>query len=44
VVGVIVSLGGVLSGAVNELGWVIVAVYLLLALGFGYFQFIGPAE
>jgi hypothetical protein len=44
VIGTIVSLGGVLSGAVNVLGWVIVAVYLLLALGFGYFQFIGPPE
>jgi len=44
VIGFIVSVGGVLSGAVNELGWVIAVVYLLLALGFGYFQFIGPDE
>jgi hypothetical protein len=43
-IGFIVSVGGVLSGAVNELGWVITVVYLLLALGFGYFQFIGPDE
>ncbi len=44
VIGFIVSLGGTLSGAMNSLGWVIVALYLLLALGFGYFQFLGPAE
>ena len=43
-IGFIVSVGGVLSGAMNALGWVIVLVYLLLAVGFGYFQFIGPAE
>jgi len=41
-IGFIVSVGGVLSSAVNELGWVIAGVYLILALGFGYFQFIGP--
>jgi hypothetical protein len=43
-IGFIVAAGGVLSGAMNPLGWIIVAAYLLLALGFGYFQFIGPAE
>lgn len=43
-IGFIVSLGGTLSGAMNSLGWVIVAIYLLLALGFGYFQFLGPTE
>ena len=43
-IGFIVSTGGVLSGAMNALGWVIVGVYLLLALGFAYFQFIGPTE
>jgi hypothetical protein len=44
VIGVIVSLGGMLSGAMNVLGWIIVAAYLLLALGFGYFQFIGAPD
>ena len=39
-VGFIVALLGQLSGAVNALGWSTVAIYLLLALGFGYFQFI----
>jgi hypothetical protein len=35
--GVIVTLITVLSGALNPLGWLIVALYLFLALGFGYF-------
>jgi hypothetical protein len=43
-IGFIISAGGVLSGVMNAPGWVIVAVYLLLALGFGYFHFIGPTE
>ncbi|MFH1951949.1 MAG: hypothetical protein ABIL06_10065 [Pseudomonadota bacterium] len=41
-IGFIVALVGQLSGAVNALGWSTVAIYLLLALGFGYFQFIKP--
>ena len=43
VVGFIVALFGQLSGAVNVLGWSIVAIYLMLALGFGYFQFKKPS-
>ena len=43
VVGFIVALLGQLSGAVNALGWSTVAIYLLLALGFGYFQFMKPS-
>ena len=42
VVGFVVSLGGMLSGAMGLMGWLIVATYLLLSLGFGYFQVIGP--
>ena len=38
-VGFIVSLLGQLGGVVNALGWSTVAIYLLLALGFAYFQF-----
>jgi hypothetical protein len=30
-----------LTGVMDVLGWAIVIVYLLLAAGFGYFQFIG---
>jgi hypothetical protein len=40
-IGFIVALGGMLTGVMNALGWIIAVVYLLLALGFGYFQFIG---
>jgi hypothetical protein len=43
-VGFIVALGGLLSGAMNLLGWGIALAYLILALGFGYFQFIGPTN
>ena len=42
-VGFIVVLLGQLSGEVNALGWSTVAAYLLLALGFGYFQFMKPS-
>jgi hypothetical protein len=43
-VGFIVSLMGTLSGATNAMGWSAVVIYLLLALGFAYFQFVAPAE
>ena len=38
-IGFVVALMGQLSGVVNTLGWSTVAIYLLLALGFGYFKF-----
>jgi hypothetical protein len=41
--GFIVALLGQLSGITNLLGWSIVGVYLLLALGFGYFRFVYPS-
>ncbi len=43
-VGFIVSLLGQLSGVVNALGWSTVAIYLLLALGYAYFQFMKPSS
>jgi Na+-driven multidrug efflux pump len=43
-VGFIVALIGQLADVVNSLGWSTVAIYLLLALGFGYFQFAKPAD
>lgn len=43
VLGFIVALLGQLSGVVNALGWSTVALYLLLALGYGYFQFVKPS-
>jgi hypothetical protein len=42
-IGFIVALLGQLSGAVNGLGWSTVLLYLVLALGFGYFQFMKPS-
>jgi hypothetical protein len=32
-----VTLIAIISGALNPLAWLIVALYLFLALGFGYF-------
>lgn len=43
-VGFIASLTGVLSGVAGASGWLIVATYLALAIGFGYFQFVGPRK
>lgn len=42
-IGFVVALGAVLTGVMNALGWAVVALYLLLALGFGYFQFVKPS-
>ena len=39
VIGFVVALIGQLGGVVNTLGWSTVAIYLLLAMGFGYFRF-----
>ncbi|MFC2083554.1 hypothetical protein ACFLS9_00710 [Bacteroidota bacterium] len=38
-IGFVVVLIGQLNDVVNELGWSTVAIYCLLAIGFGYFQF-----
>ena len=43
-IGFIVALIGQLSGVVNALGWSTVVIYILLALGFGYFQFIDQSQ
>ena len=42
-VGFLLALIGQLTNVVSALGWSTVAIYLLLALGFGYFQFARPA-
>lgn len=36
-IGFVVTLIAILSGALNSIGWLVVALYLFLALGFGYF-------
>lgn len=43
-VGAYFSLMGTLGGVMNSAGWSSVAVYLLLALGFAYFQFMAPSK
>ena len=42
-VGFVVALITQLGGAINALGWSTVIIYLLFALGFGYFRFIKSA-
>jgi hypothetical protein len=41
--GVIISLIGTLSGTMNSVGWTVVVLYLLLAIGFASIQFKKPA-
>ena len=40
-VGLIVSVMGTVGGVLNSLGWLSVALYLLLTLGFAYLYFMG---
>ena len=40
----VLALMAQLKGLVNTLGWSTVAIYLVLALGFAYFQFTKPTE
>jgi hypothetical protein len=41
-IGAIVSIYAQISGVFNALGWSTVAVYLLLAVAYGYFRFLKP--
>jgi hypothetical protein len=43
-VGFVISVIAQIGGAVNALGWLTVAIYLLLAIGFGYFVFAAKPE
>ena len=43
-IGFVVALIAQLNNVVNSFGWSTVAIYLLLSLGFGYFQFLKPAS
>ena len=43
-VGLIGSIIGQLAGIPNMMGWSIVGLYLILALGFGFFLFFSPTE
>lgn len=42
--GAIFALMGTLGGVMNSAGWSAVAIYVLLTLGFAYFQFMAPAK
>jgi hypothetical protein len=44
VIALVVSVLAVFSGAWRSGGWTAVIIFLILAVGFGYFQFIGPKE
>lgn len=41
-IGAAVSLYSQINGTFNILGWTTVVLYLLLALGYGYFRFVKP--
>jgi len=43
-IGFVVALINQINNVVNVLGWSTVVIYLLLALGFGYFQFSKPSS
>lgn len=42
--GFIIALIAQLAGVMNSLGWIIVAIWFLLALGLGYFSFFKPTN
>lgn len=42
VIGLIVSLRGIFTQAFNAVGWSVVAIMLVLSLGYAYFQFMKP--
>ncbi len=44
VIAFIVSLLAIISKVWRLGGWIAVIIFLLFALGFGYFQFVGPKE
>ena len=43
VVGLVVSVMGTLSGVMNAVGWSAVVIYLVISLGYAYFQFMKPS-
>ena len=43
-IGFILAFIGQLNGVLNALGWLVVVVYLFLALGLAYFQFSKPSS
>lgn len=43
IIGTIVAVMGTISGVMNAVGWSGVVVYLVLVLGYAYFQFAKPS-
>ena len=43
-VGFVIALIGQLNEILGSLGWLTVAIYLLITIGFGYFQFSKPSS
>ncbi len=44
VIAVIVSVMGTVSGVFSAVGWSTVAIYVILALGYAYLQFLKPSR
>jgi ABC-type transport system involved in multi-copper enzyme maturation permease subunit len=44
VLGFVVALNATLTGVLGWFGYVIIAIYVIIALGFAYFQFFAPPE
>jgi hypothetical protein len=44
VLGIVVTLNGILTGAFGWFGYVILAIYAFLVIAFSYFQFFGPMD
>jgi hypothetical protein len=43
-IGTVIALLATLSGVMGWFGWVVTAVYLFIAVAFGYFQFVKPSR
>ena len=44
VLGVVVALNATLTGVMGWFGYVVLAIYAIVSLGFAYFQFFGPLD
>lgn len=44
VLGIVVALNATLTGVLGWFGYVIIAVYVIVAFGFAYFQFFAPPD
>lgn len=44
ILGTFVALRATLSGVMGGFGWVVTAVYLFIAVAFGYFQFVNKSK